>query len=353
MIIDLKKFIAVEQPYWHELERMLQRHDQDPYRHMPFDEIRRLHYLYQRSAADLAKINTFSAEQGVRRYLESMVGRTYGLIHGAQRKAVRFSPVQWLWRNFPNAFRRRWKAFALSLMIMLAGCLFGGAAIVVDPEAKAVLMPFEHLQMDPAERVAREETPEGKDRLKGAKGQFSAFLMTHNTRVSIFVLALGMTWGVGTVLLLFSNGVMLGAVAADYAWAGQSEFLLGWLLPHGAVEIPSILIAGQAGLLLAQALIGRSSSQPMGERLREVVPDVVHLITGVAVMLIWAGLVEAFFSQYHEPVIPYAVKITFGMVEIGLLILFLRFAGAREIGARRRRSASRWWHRARRNSQHG
>lgn len=353
MIIDLKKFIAAEQPYWHELEEMLQRHELDPYRHMSFDDIRRLHYLYQRAAADLAKISTFSAEQGIRRYLESVVGRTYGLIHGGRRKAVRFSPVQWLWRNFPNAFRRRWKAFVLSLVIMSAGTLFGGAAIVADPEAKVVLMPFEHLQMDPAERVAKEESPEGTDRLKGAKGQFSAFLMTHNTRVSVFVLALGMTWGVGTVLLLFSNGVMLGAVAADYVWAGQGEFLLGWLLPHGAVEIPSILIAGQAGLVLAQALIGASSSKSMGQRLREVMPDVVYMITGVAAMLIWAGLVEGFFSQYHEPVIPYAVKIAFGMVEICLLALFLRFAGVKQIGTFKRRTGVRWWNQAKRYLQHG
>jgi uncharacterized membrane protein SpoIIM required for sporulation len=346
MIIDLKKFIVAEQPYWNELERALQRHDQDPYRPMPFDEIRRLHYLYQRAAADLSKINTFSAEQGVRGYLESMVGRAYGVIHGAQRPPVRFSPVQWLWRDFPRAFRRRWKAFVLSLIIMSAGGVFGGAAIVIDPEAKTVLMPFEHLQMDPAERVAKEESPTEKDRLRGAKGRFSAFLMTHNTRISILVLALGMTWGVGTVLLLFTNGVMLGAVVADYVWAGHSEFLLGWLLPHGAVEIPSILIAGQAGLLLAEALLGLSSDKSMGERLRAVVPDVVNLITGVAVMLIWAGLVEAFFSQYHEPVIPYAFKIAFGVLEIGLLVFFLRFAGQRESGLSKRGASFRWGRKA-------
>jgi uncharacterized membrane protein SpoIIM required for sporulation len=193
--------------------------------------------------------------------------------------------------------------------------------------------------MDPAERVAREERTAGGEQKgsKGSKSTFSAFLMTHNTRVSILVLALGMTWGIGTVIVLFSNGVMLGAVVADYVAAGQSAFLVGWLLPHGAVEIPSILVAGQAGLLLAGALLGRSAAVPMGRRLRLVTPDVVTLIGGVAVMLVWAGLVEAFFSQYHAPVMPYAVKIAFGMIELVLLALFLVFAGRREIGSRIRK----------------
>ena len=47
-------------------------------------------------------------------------------------------------------------------------------------------------------------------------------LMTHNTQVTLTAMALGMTWGIGTLVIIFSNGVMLGAVAADYLLAGQS-----------------------------------------------------------------------------------------------------------------------------------
>ena len=141
-------------------------------------------------------------------------------------------------------------------------------------------------------------------------------------------MALGMTWGVGTILMLFYNGVILGAVAVDYILAGQIRFLLGWLMPHGVVEIPAILIAGQTGLMLALALIGRSSRLPLKNRLREISGDVVTLIFGVGVLLIWAGFIEAFLSQYHEPVIPYEAKIAFGIVELFLLVLFLAKSGS-------------------------
>ena len=57
-------------------------------------------------------------------------------------------------------------------------------------------------------------------------------------------------------------------------------------------------------------------------RFRKISRDLVTLIFGIALMLIWAGIIEAFFSQYHEPVIPYAVKIGFGVMEIGIVILF-------------------------------
>ncbi|MEX2016519.1 MAG: stage II sporulation protein M, partial [Candidatus Hydrogenedentales bacterium] len=177
-----------------------------------------------------------------------------------------------------------------------------------------------------SERVAWEEGIED-DRMAGNKTTFSAMLMTNNIRVSITAMALGMTFGIGTVIVLFFNGVILGAVACDYVLDGQTVFLLGWLLPHGAVEIPAILLGGQCGFVIAGAMIGWGSSASMSTRFRRVTPDVVTLIFGVALLLVWAGIVEAFVSQYHQPVLVYGLKIAFGVTELTLLFLYLELAG--------------------------
>jgi hypothetical protein len=57
-------------------------------------------------------------------------------------------------------------------------------------------------------------------------------------------------------------------------------------------------------------------------------------------MLVWAGLVEAFFSQYHAPVLPYELKIGFGILELLLLALFLALAGR----------STAWWQRVTRRN---
>lgn len=326
MIINIKRFIAEERPYWSELEQILDRSDRNATRKLGINQVKRFHYLYQRASSDLGKLMTFSSETETRHYLESLVSRAYSEIHETRKRGFAFSPFRWFFKTFPATVRLHAKAFYLSLAITLVGSLFGGLAIMLDPEAKEALMPFPQLMVSPSQRVAQEESAT-TDRLKGRKAIFSSYLMTHNTKVSIFCMALGITWGIGTVILLFSNGVMLGAVALDYILEGESVFLVGWLLPHGAVEIPAILLAGQAGLILAGAIIGRGTSISFKNRLRAVSGDLVTLIFGVAVMLVWAGIVEAFFSQYHEPIIPYSVKIGFGMTELILLILFLSRSG--------------------------
>jgi uncharacterized membrane protein SpoIIM required for sporulation len=322
VIIDVPKFVDTERETWKELERILDRIDADPARRMTLEELQRFHFLYQKTSADLARISTFAFEPQICRYLESLVARAYGEVHEVREHRRSAGLFRMFWHNFPATFQRHVAAFWLATAIMLAGTLFGGIALKADPEAKPILLPFEHLQGTPAERVAREEHAK-KNHISGEQSSFSAFLMTHNIRVSIFTFATGVTAAVGTTVLLFYNGVILGAVAVDYISGGQAKFLFGWLLPHGVVEIPSILIAGQAGLLLGATIVGWKSRLPLRQRLRQVTPDLTTLILGFAVLLVWAGLIEAFFSQWHEPVMPYSLKIGFGLVELTILVLFL------------------------------
>jgi len=328
VIIDVEKFSAVEEPLWRELEGLLVRVEEDPGFKLTLDQARRLHYLYERTSADLGKLVTFSSEPELRRYLESLVARAYSEIHETRSRERRFKPFTWFMHTLPQTFRRHIKAFWLSVAITIVGTLFGTFAMTFDAEAKQAILPemFASHLGDPTERVREEETAK-EDRYAGKKASFSAFLMRNNITVSIKAMALGMTYGVGTIILLFYNGIILGLVGTDYIMAGQTKFLLGWLLPHGVIEIPAILIAGQAGLVLANALIGWGRRERLTVRLREVSRDLTTIIIGVALMLVWAGFIEAFMSQYHAPVLPYSVKIAFGCVELVVLVLFLSRAG--------------------------
>ncbi len=324
MIIDLPRFIETETPYWNELDHTLGKLAADAPRRMPLEEIQRLHYLYERCSADLVRIDTFAAEPRLRAYLEALVARAYCEIHETRGG----KKIQWrqMALEFPRAFRRHLRAFQLSLAVTLLGCAFGWFAIHQDSGVKAVLLPFPGLLDSPAQRVAKEEGAH-EDRLKGVKGTFAAELMTNNIRVTLLAMATGITYGAGTLILLFYNGVILGLVAADYIAGGQGVFLAGWLLPHGSIEIPAILLGGQAGFMLAGALIGWGDETPRRQRFRSVSRDLFAIIGGAAAMLVWAGIMEAFVSQYHRPVLPYALKISLGVCELLVLTGFLAWAG--------------------------
>jgi uncharacterized membrane protein SpoIIM required for sporulation len=326
MIIDLPRFIAAQRPVWTELEKLVERLERESSQPLDLEEAKRFHLLYQKVSADLGRIATFAAEPELRGYLESLTARAYSEIHETRERSKKFRPMRWFTHEFPRAFRRQYGAFVVSVVITIVGIVFGGFAVALDEEAKEAVLPgqFANHLGDPARRVAEEEKPKKKSDERGAmRSTFAGMLMANNISVSIRAVAFGMTWGIGTMILLFYNGVILGLVAVDYILAGQTVFLLGWLLPHGVIEIPAVLIAGQGGLVLGRALIGRGDRAPLRDRLRAVGGDVMTLIGGVAVMLVWAGIVESFLSQHHQPVVPYWLKILFGCLEFAALVWFL------------------------------
>ena len=333
MIIDLARFVEKERPHWEAFEKALDDIHAQTLDLSDLNESRRVLALFQRACSDLARVGQANAEPELRVYLETLVARGYAEIHSAQTYARRFQPLNWFLRTFPQTVRRQAWALYLSIALTLVGMLVGGLMLLVDPDGRQVAMaPFPHVaHSTPSERVAKEEEPnkQNLEMFERRKTSFSTQLMANNIGVSIKAMAFGLTWGIGTAILLFYNGVILGAVCLDYMLDGQTVFLFGWLLPHGSFEIPAILIGGQAGFVLARALIGWGTRDGIRARLRLVVPDLATLVGGVALMLVWAGIVEAFFSQYHAPVLPYWLKITFGSVELILLAAFLMRGGAK------------------------
>src|SRR6185436_9951460 len=193
---------------------MLDHLEAEPEARLTLDELQRFHELYERAGAGLAKLTTFSSEPQTHRYLEALVARAYGEIQETRQKQRRFFPLKWFFNTFPQTFRRHMRAFTLTVVITLVGCAFGGLATAFDPESRHITMPFGHDQLRPSQRVAEEEN-RTTDRFK-SKSFFSAQLITNNVRVSITALALGMTYGIGTILVLFYNGIALGAIAVDY-----------------------------------------------------------------------------------------------------------------------------------------
>ena len=92
----------------------------------------------------------------------------------------------------------------------------------------------------------------------------SSFVITNNIRVALTAFALGITFGIGTVYMLTVNGAMVGGIAGAFAKSG-----IGWqfwmvILPHGALELSAIVVAGGAGLLLGHACGVRGSGRGAG-----------------------------------------------------------------------------------------
>jgi uncharacterized membrane protein SpoIIM required for sporulation len=143
--------------------------------------------------------------------------------------------------------------------------------------------------------------------------------------VSLLAFAVGFAGGVPSALLVFANGLVLGAFAALYHSRGLSVELWAWLLPHGVTELSAVVLCGGAGLALGQALVfpgRRDRRAALARRGREA----AVLVVGAVAMLFIAALVEGIFRQrVHSVPVRYAVAAAFA---VGWALYFSR-AGRR------------------------
>ena len=80
MIINLQNFIDREQAIWDELDAVLVRIGREPFGSFKLDELKRFHYLAERTSADLVHIREFVTQIELQNYLESLVSRAYSEI---------------------------------------------------------------------------------------------------------------------------------------------------------------------------------------------------------------------------------------------------------------------------------
>lgn len=312
---DVNRFLGERRADWDALEALLAQVESKGLGSLGIDGARRFGKLYRSVSSDLIRARTELVDASVTDYLNDLVARSYAHVHASSGQRGR-ALARFFVAGFPRLFREEWKAVALSAALLLSGGAVGATAVAFDRDALGVLIPEQHQAWTPEERIERDTERGAHD--GNAAAQFSSMLFTHNIKVSFLVFALGITFGVGTVSVLFYNGVPLGALAMQYHDAGQDLFFWAWILPHGIPELTSIFVAGAAGLLLARGLLipGRRRRR---DALVHEARRAARLIVGTMPILVCAGLIEGTISQIHEPVIPYWLKLIFALlVGVGL-----------------------------------
>src|SRR5207344_1958868 len=133
------------------------------------------------------------------------------------------------------------------------------------------------------------------------QGQLSMFLWiaVHNVQVSFTIFVTGILAGLGTVWLIFNNGVMLGAFQYYFfsKGLGWKSVLVFWL--HGTLEISSIITAGAAGLVLAKSLIFPGTYKRFPS-LKRGVRDGVKMMIGLVPVFVVAAFLEGYVTRYSQ-----------------------------------------------------
>lgn len=321
----LERFVEQCRPRWERLRGLLDEAQEGAA--LGPERLAELLSLYRSACSDLNRARSMTANPDLLGPLNQLVGRAYRFIYRGRPRARLWAGRlrRFFLRDVPATFRREEASVRRAALVLLAGAFLGMGAVVADRSAAELLVPPQMFTASPRDRVEHiESEAERIDTLSKAT-EFGSYLYTHNLQVSFLTFALGALTLIGGALLLFYNGVLLGAVAAAYLADGAGTFFVAWVGPHGALEVPSIIFAGAAGMRLGQALLF-PGDQTRAAALRDAFRPVFHMLATTAVLLVCAGLIEGSFSQMSAKSVRYPIKIAVAAALFASMCVWL-FAG--------------------------
>ena len=299
--VPAERFVAKKRQGWETFRTTALRMERSGVAALAPGEIPAFAAQYREVAADLARARTYQVDPRVIAYLERVVTAGHNALYRARGKDRTPLP-HYILRDFPAAVVQSWRYVVLAFLLFSVPAVVGYVMIRERPAlAEELLSPV----MVARAEAAVENQTEGRGYAETSREDrppMAAWIITNNISVSFGTFVGGLTGGLLTAWLLFTNGMMLGLVLGLFQNYQALKYLLTFVLGHGVLELTAIFISAGAGFRLAKAMIAP------GDRTRKdalVVEGRIaaRMIGAVVTLLLIAGTIEGLLSASAAPAI--------------------------------------------------
>ncbi len=291
---------------WTELEALVGRIESSGIDALREPELRRLPILYRSALSSLSVARAISLDKNVVSYLESLAARAYVCVYAPKRTF--FSVVrEMVTLRFPATVYKLRGALWLAIGMLVLGTLVGLAVTLADPErfyafvdagmagGRGPTSTREELQA-----VLNDTAP------PSSLTVFASFLFTHNAKIGLTCVAVGFLAAVPVLLLMFVNGMTLGAMVAIHYPKGLTVDFLAWIFPHGVTELLAVCLCGAAGLTIGRAIVFPGKLRRI-DNLAQQGREAGGMVVGAVFLFFIAALLEGYFRQLVHDTTPRAI----------------------------------------------
>ncbi|NJK40998.1 MAG: stage II sporulation protein M [Acaryochloridaceae cyanobacterium SU_2_1] len=312
--MDIQRWLARQEPEWQRFETLLNKAEGSNLKQLSGQEIQQLSGLYRLVSADLARAKARQVGVGVIDQLKQLTLRGYAQIYQGGRRQAWRSVWEFIVWGFPAITQETAVYSAIATLVFLAGSGIGWWYTWQDPVFMNLVIPSEIINL------VQEKGELWMGSIVGVEPLASSAIMRNNISVTFSTFAGGALAGLPTLYILWNNGIHIGAIAT---LVGQNKLAYpfwAFVMPHGALELPAIFLAGGAGLLVARGIVFPGRYQRLVS-LKIYAGKAIQLMFGVVPMLVIAGVIEGFFSP--SPQVPAPLKYLVGISLLWALLLYL------------------------------
>lgn len=227
-------------------------------------------------------------------------------------------------REFPLSIYRHRNFIYLALLVFLLPGLVAGIWVYFDENAVYSLLDAP--QVRSVEQMYDPATSKlGREREADTDVFMFGFYIQNNISVAFRCFAGGLLAGIGTLFVLFFNGLTIGSIAGHLTRLDFVDTFYPFVVGHGSFELTAIVFSGAAGLKLGYSILNPRQFSRLNA-LRLAGRNAIPMLYGIVLMLVIAAFMEAFWSS--SATLPINVKYIVGAICWSLVLLY-SFTGRR------------------------
>lgn len=321
--MNRERFIRERRADWQQYESLLSRLQNRRQSRWASNDVALLARLYRSICYDLSLVQSREWGSRLEQYLNDLVAQGHNCLYRSPPKSLH---VIWefLAFGFPRLLRKRIRPCLLALVLFLVPMLASGWVGYFRPDLAELVAGREEIEA--VLGMYSEQFYTQPDAMyAGERSRMFGFYVRNNTGIAFRAFSLGILGGVGTCVVLLTNGISLGIVQGAILAKGNptADNFFSFIITHGAFELTAIVIAGAGGLIVAQGLLMPGTRTRM-DSLRHNGREALQLALGTGVMLFIAALLEGYFSPLP---IESSIKYTVGTVLWLLVFVYFGYAG--------------------------
>ncbi len=251
--------------------------------------------LYIEITDHLSYAKTFYRGSNTEFYLNALASQAHQKIYKTKRESK--NRIVTFWKTeFPTMFYQHRRELLIAFLAFVFFSVVGAFSVANEGDfVRSILgdayvnMTLENIKNNDPMAVYKQQ------------GEFNMFLgiTINNIKVAVFAFAFGIFLGIGTLYIMLRNGIMLGSFQYFFYDKGLLWESVRTIWIHGTIEIAVIIIAGCAGLVLANGILFPGTYTRL-ESFKRGVKNGLKIMVSTVPFFIVAGFLEGFVTRHTE-----------------------------------------------------
>ncbi len=251
--------------------------------------------LYIEITDHLSYAKTFYPKSNTEFYLNTLASQAHQKIYKTKRES-RNRIVEFWKTEFPSMFHMHHKELLISFLVFAFFSFVGAFSASNEGDFVRSILGDGYVNMT-LENIEKGD-PMAVYKQQGELNMFLGITI-NNIKVAVYAFALGILLGIGTLIIMLQNGIMLGSFQYFFYEKGLLWESVRTIWIHGTIEISVIIIAGCAGLVMGNGMLFPGTYTRL-ESFKRGVKNGLKIMVSTVPFFILAGFLEGFVTRHTE-----------------------------------------------------